>query len=514
MVDAAAHGDKSAKLGRRALLAGTAGAVAASVGTSALAPPCAAMASAAAADASAGWKHAADWTRGSDIAVKAGRDKEGRFGIMFKHAEAYSPPDDLLKSLAAQMGEPTGPNPTDFDNPRISAGFTFLGQFIDHDMTLDRTPLPEQQTDPQALTNFDTPLFDLGSLYGRGPDQDPELYEADRTRMRVVRNANGVDDLPRRADGSAVIGDARNDENLIVAQLHLVFAKFHNRVLETGLAKNLAEAQRLTRWHFQWIIIHDFLEQVAGAEVVSRFLDGKGKVKREFYKPKNPHRPMMPIEYSVAAYRFGHSMIRAGYLLNARTTPPAAAAIFGAEGSDLRGNRPLPARLEIDWWHFFDVPGKPATPRNRARRIDGKLSLPLFNLPTTVVSDGTSASLAERNLIRGKRLGLPAGQDVARAMGVTPLTNVELGLPDPGNAGWQGKAPLWFYLLKEAELTRSGERLGPVGGRLVTEVILGILDPDKDGFLKQNPGFRPAAPIAPTTGQFRMGDLIKFAQNL
>ncbi|GIE31703.1 myeloperoxidase [Actinoplanes italicus] len=499
---------------RRRLLAGTA-AVAATVGTTgaaALATP-AHAAPGAPAGAPADWKHAVAGNRGSEIAVKGGRDKEGRFGIMFKNTEAYTPPEDLLKSLAVQMGEPTGPNTPDLDNPRIPAGFTFLGQFIDHDMTLDRTPLADAQADPLALTNFDTPLFDLGSLYGRGPAEDPDMYEADRTRMKIVRNANGVDDLPRRADGSAIIGDARNDENLIVAQLHLAFAKFHNRTLATGLAKNLAEAQRLTRWHFQWIIIHDFLEKIAGPEVVGRYLDNKGKVKREFYKPKNPHRPMMPIEYSVAAYRFGHSMVRAGYLLNQRNGQTSAAAIFGQEGGDLRGNRPLPARLEIDWWHFFDVPGKPAAPRNAARRIDGKLSLPLFNMPATVVDDGTP-SLAERNLLRGVRLGLPAGQDVASRMGVTPLTNEQLGLPDPANPGWQGKAPLWFYILKEAELTHAGERLGAVGGRIVTEVILGILEADKSGYLKVNPGFRPVAPIAPATGQFRTGDLLKFALNL
>ncbi|MEU8661798.1 peroxidase family protein [Actinoplanes philippinensis] len=495
---------------RRTLLAGTA-AVAATVGTAGAAGI--ATPAHAAPDAPADWKHAVAGNRGSDITVTAGRDKEGRFGVMFKQADAYQPPERLLKSLAAQMGEPATPNTTDLDNPRIPAGFTFLGQFIDHDMTLDRTPLAEAQADPRALTNFDTPLFDLGSLYGRGPATDPGLYEADRTRMKIVRNANGVDDLPRRDDGSAIIGDARNDENLIVAQLHLAFAKFHNRVLATGLASNLAEAQRITRWHFQWIIVHDFLEKIAGPEVVGRFLDNKGKVKREHYKPKNPHRPMMPIEYSVAAYRFGHSMVRAAYLLNQREQRPSVAAIFGQPGADLRGNRPLPARLEIDWWHFFDVPGKPSTARNAARRIDGKLSLPLFNLPTTVVDDGTP-SLAERNLIRGSRLGLPAGQDVAARMGVTPLTNTQLGLPEPADPGWKGKAPLWFYILKEAELTHAGERLGPVGGRIVTEVVLGILDADKNSYLSVNPGFRPATPIAAATGQFRTGDLIRFAHNL
>ncbi|GAA3957012.1 myeloperoxidase [Amorphoplanes auranticolor] len=503
---------------RRTVLGGATGVVAASICEVAL-PAEAGAAQAAGQTAptverAARWTHAAGVQRGTDIAVRAGRAKEGRFGVMFKDANGFAPPDELLKSLAAQMGEPAGPNPFDLDNPRIPAGFTFLGQFIDHDMTLDRTPIPEQQVDPLALTNFDTPQFDLGSLYGRGPERDPDLYQAGGTgRMRVVRTAEGVEDLPRRADGTAFVGDGRNDENLIISQLHLLFAKFHNRCLDTGLARNLAEAQRLTRWHFQWIIVHDFLERVVGADVVNRFLGVRGRVSREFYKPKNPNRPMMPIEYSVAGYRFGHSMIRATYLMNARSTPPVIAPIFGAEGADLRGSRPLPARLEIDWRHFFAVPGQPDAPRNQARRIDAKLSRPLFDLPPTVVADAMT-SLAERNLIRGKRLGLPAGQDVAARMGVAALSNTQLGLPDPNNPGWQGKAPLWFYLLRESELQANGERLGAVGGRIVAEVILGILDTDKASYLHAKPGFVPVAPIAATRGQFRMGDFIKFAQAL
>jgi hypothetical protein len=501
-------------VGRRAVLGGATGVVAASMCGVALTAEAGTAPVADRAAASARWGHAAGVLRGSDIAVRAGRDKEGRFGVMFKNADGFAPPDALLKSLAGEMGEPAGPNAFDLDNPRIPAGFTFLGQFIDHDMTLDRTPVPDQEVDPLALTNFDTPQFDLGSLYGRGPQLDPDLYEPGGSgRMRVVRTAQGVDDLPRRADGTAFVGDARNDENLIVSQLHLVFAKFHNRCLETGLARTLAQAQQLTRWHFQWIIVHDFLERVVGADVVNRFLGVSGRVSREFYKPKNPNRPMMPIEYSVAGYRFGHSMIRAAYLMNARTAPPVVAPIFGAEGADLRGSRPLPARLEIDWRHFFAVPGQPDAPRNQARRIDAKLSRPLFDLPPTVVSDAMT-SLAERNLIRGKRLGLPAGQDVATRMGEPALNNTQLGLPDPNNPGWAGKAPLWFYVLRESELKAGGERLGPVGGRLVAEVILGILDADKASYLHAKPGFTPKAPVAGAGGQFRMGDFIKFAQNL
>lgn len=498
-----------ARLTRRGVFGG-AGAIAAAVGGRAFFTPGDAAAgetSSALAPAVADkpWKHAIGDPRGSDIVATSGRSKEARFGVMFKQLNGFSPPDELLRDLAGQMGEPTGAT---LDNPDIPAGDTFLGQFIDHDMTLDRTPMPAQQMDPKGLTNFDSPSFDLASVYGRGPTTDPDLYQPDSMRMRVVRNAEGVDDLPRRDDGTAVLGDPRNDENLIIAQLHLLFLKFHNRCLDAGLATTLEEAQRLTRWHFQWVIVHDFLHAVAGPDVVARFLNGTPpKVKKEFYKPGNPGRPMMPIEYSVAAYRFGHSMVRAGYALNGAGGAP----MFDPVKPDLRGSRPLPTALQIQWWRFFAVPGQPTGPRNQARLIDGKLAIPLLNLPPTVVSD-PMVSLAERNLIRGKRLGLPAGQDVARAMGLIPLSNVELGVPDPRNAGWAGKAPLWFYILREAEIRESGRRLGPVGGRIVTEVILGILNCDKESYLNAKTPFRPTTPIAPA-GTFGIGDFAAFAQD-
>lgn len=438
--------------------------------------------------------HAVGNPRGSDIAVRAGRDKEARFGIMFKRLPAFSPPDALLTALAVSMNDGKRPlsdvkdSDVEFDIPGIPAGYIYLGQFIDHDMTLDTTPLTQQQQDPRAMTNFDTPRFDLASVYGKGPAASPELYDPAKPGYLLCNDHDGVRDLPRDAVGAAYLGDPRNDENLIVAQLHAVFLRMHNKLRDEG--KSFEEAQRLLRFHYQWLIVHDFLPRIVGREVVDRLIRRRGgrvEFLGAFYKPRNRRRPYMPVEYSGAAYRFGHSMIRAEYEVQDGNTVP----IFANEGyQDLRGNRPVPANLWIDWNYFFEIPGM-STPddRNMARRIDTQLSLPLSTLPPTVVAPtaGAITSLAERNLLRGKRLGLPAGQDVAVAMGLRPLTNEELGLSDPG---WQAKAPLWFYVLKEAELL-GGSRLGPVGGTIVAEVILGLMACDSTSYFNLDPGFDP-----------------------
>ncbi|MGA8996118.1 MAG: heme peroxidase family protein, partial [Nocardioidaceae bacterium] len=462
-------------------------------------------------------KHAVGDPRGIDIAVTSGRNAEARYGLMFKKLPAFAPDDTLLTALAEEMVDPSGPltdvrlSNDGFDNHDMPAGYTYVGQFIDHDMTRDETPLSEQNADPKGLQNFDTPAFDLGSVYGRGPDLDPALYDpAKRGRLLLVEH-DGVLDLPRHPNGTAIIGDARNDENLIICQLQVAFIRLHNHFLDrTG---SFEAARQQTRWHFQWMIVNDFLAHVVGKNVVDKLLSQKSngtvKVASSFYKPKNPLRPMMPVEYSAAAYRFGHSMIRAEYEL--RDVPQTddspeqslTLPIFATDGRDLRGSRPLPGDLWIDWNYFFSVPGLDSPDdRNMARLIDTQVARPLHDLPETVVlpMPGAVLALAERNLLRGKRLGLPCGQDVAVAMGVKPLDNVkDLGLSDPG---WGGKAPLWFYILKEAELA-GGKKLGPVGGRIVADVILGVLAADKTSYFNAKTRFQPVVP------QCRMGDLLQ-----
>jgi hypothetical protein len=446
---------------------------------------------------------------------------EGRFGTMFKRLPAYAPSDDLLTGLATTMVEPTTDDSFLATSPRLFAGFTFIGQFIDHDITLDNTPLELQQADPDATVNFRTPRYDLDVLYGRGPVNEPQFYDSgDRDKLRLETNVNGVLDLGRDGDGRAIIPDRRNDENLIIVQLHKAVAQFHNRIVDHARAQGLRPewvfetARRLTRWHYQWAVIHDFLPRFVGDQLVGPngtvYKEVAGKppvINLNYYKPTNRDgRPFMPVEFAVAAYRFGHSIIRPFYIIN----DSGIVNIFGpADGFNLNGGRPIPSNLVIDWKNILPV--DPTFAARKPRKIDTKLSIPLTDLPGSAVPPpDPTKHLAVRNTLRGKHVGLASGQQVARAMRVNVLSNATLGLSN--DPGWGGEAPLWFYILKEAELPPyNGEQLGPVGGRIMAETLVGLLQRDPNSYLYLDAAWKPAPPIAPMTGQFGFVDLPKYA---
>jgi hypothetical protein len=440
---------------------------------------------------------------------------EGRFGRMFRRLPAFVPTDEQIADIAELMSE-AAPTDQAGDNPTIPAGFTYLGQFVDHDLTFDPVSSLSRQNDPDALVNFRTPRLDLDCVYGSGPADQPYLYEDPRAGRLLVDEHDGVRDLPRNGRGTALIGDPRNDENVIVSQLHLTMLLFHNKVLDEVCDlpdltwpgdDRFTAAQRIVRWHYQWVVVHDLLRRIVGDKTLNsvlvrkELLPGGEKVEQAnlhfFHWDKQI---FMPVEFSVAAYRFGHSMIRGGYRLNADVAKPLFTKRPASEDplAHLGGFRPLPAGWQIQWRRLFEVDGQPAT---LSRRIDTRIVPPLLDMPPEQAIG--IPNLATRNLTRGARLGLPSGQDVARAMGAPVLTDQDLGLPAPG------PAPLWYYVLREAERLAKGEHLGPVGGRIVAEVFLGILKEDPSSYLSVAPGWKPFLPGA-KSGEFTMADLLKY----
>ena len=428
---------------------------------------------------------------------------------------------DLITDPALNVDNP--------NNPALSAGMTFLGQFLDHDMTFDPTSSLERQADPEAIQNFRNPLLELDSMYGSGPGASPHLYdqsagsEGIKFLVEEIPGAEAVSaggfvrfDLPRNSQNTALLGDPRNDENLIVSQLHTSMLRFHNAVVEhvkghlelTRPGEVFAEAQRLVRWHYQWIVIHEFLAKTVGKPIVDDILD-KG---RKFYKWRN--QPFIPVEFSVSAYRFGHSQVRPSYRSNFGPTPADISSqvfklIFndglpdGPDPNDLRGRKRAPTRF-IDWQTFFDFGDGNVRPN---KKIDTRLSTVLFDLPG--FAPGDVQSLAQRNLLRHLTFALPSGQSVAKAMKVPVLEADHLEDLEPLNL--HNRTPLWFYILREAEVQKDGEQLGPVGGRIVAEVFIGLLQGDALSYLKQDPGWTPILPSA-TAGTFEMTDLLRFAE--
>ena len=418
---------------------------------------------------------------------------EGRFGRLFPSAKPFSPPDEYLIELGRSMdrkrpGDASG-------DAEMAAGFTFLGQFVAHDITFDTTSVLDRKNDPAAIKDFRTPGLDLDCVYAQGPEASPFLYDQTDKAKLLTGTESNPDDLQRNRQHVALIGDPRNDVSLITSQLHLLFLKFHNRVVDHLRAHGVPakavfeEAARLTRWHYQWILIWEYIPKLMGSEIIAD-LRANG---RRFYKFR--YHPYIPVEFAVAAFRFGHSQLRSVYKLN-QACP--AAKIF----SQLGAFNEVPSEHVVDWRDFFEVdPGHPPQP---GRKIDTELASEMHVLPFVPETDPDLKSLAVRNLLRGKALGLPSGQTVARRMGVEPIPARDMGLTD--------EAPLWYYILKEAEMLHGGERMGEVGGRIVAEVFHGFLKSDPESYVCAEPNWKPTLPSA-EAGHFTMADMVRFVES-
>jgi photosystem II stability/assembly factor-like uncharacterized protein len=439
----------------------------------------------------------------------------GRFGRIFARSN-YSPPPAAIHNLAESMREPNTP---DGDNPNVPLGLTFLGQFIDHDLTLDATTLFGQTQDPMAITDFRTPNLDLDNLYGAGPGVSRHMYDvtppADKNPYKLILDFGRGFDLPRNSQNSALIGDLRNDENFLISQLHLAFIKFHNAVVDIVFAKNPAayqgehgnmflfrDASTQVRWHFQWIIVHEFLPKVVGQYLVNDILTNGFRVFD--WQKLGAQYPFMPVEFSTACYRLGHTMLRQDYVIN---------DLIKKDLFDLPvfGSPRINSVLEkIDFTKFFDFPNSP--PAQRARKFDAKITVPVFSLPFIDPVQDPPSSLPERNMLRGLVFGVPSGQEVAKAMGLRVYTNKELGISDSLSKDLGGQAPLFYYMLKESEFAPSYSiHLGPVGGRIVAEVILNFLKTIAGNYLCDDPTWAPTLPGA-ELGDFTMVDLLTIAK--
>jgi hypothetical protein len=391
---------------------------------------------------------------------------------------------DRIHALARASFEPQDAlEDSVFDNPDVPAGYTYLGQFIDHDITRDARPLAGGPSNPDTpATSVRTLVLELDSVYGPTPGEG-ELFEGDK-RFKIGRGfGDGEADLPRRHDddpksfefnpamiqpNAALIGDNRNDENLLVAQVHLAFLKFHNAEMDDGAS--FEDARTSTIRHYQWVVLHDFMKRVCGADLVDRLLEEPDSRRMGFPGGEL----FMPLEFAVAAFRFGHTMVRPDYELNDVLTDLAGPIdIFSTRNmplSGLRGGRRLPAIWTLQMDRFFDFDGH--APAQRSRRMDTKLAPPLVELPEFMgIEDARMRSLAFRNLRRAWQNGLPTGQTLAQQMGLPVM-----------NRGAQ--TPLWLYVLQEANAYAGGRHLGPLGGHLVAETMIGLLEAGKTSILR------------------------------
>jgi hypothetical protein len=509
----------------------------------------------------------------------------GQFGRMFRALPPadFGETDTATEKNLLHLGDKMVADPEetkdgpDEEESGIPAAYTYLGQFVDHDLTFDPASSLQQQDDPDGLVDFRTPRFDLDCLYGKGPDDAPYLYTSDgrfiqgRPLTGAQSNPNARD-LPRSQPleqtepRRAIIGDPRNDENVIVSQLQGLFQRFHNRMMteDAGPARmRFQRVQREVRFHYQWMLVNDFLPRIVWEPVLQDVIPHHFNNTNVRDTPPNliyfdlGHEPVMPLEFAAAAYRFGHSMVRPGYRLS-DTVPPIdqdtkPLPIFSdQQNGSLQGFHEFPSNWAFDWGRFIDlVPlddgddNNPNDPGNKRRlqlayKIDTSLVDPLGHLPKQefdppLSPGGTQLmSLAQRNLLRGWRMRLPSGQAVARAMGVTALQDHEIRIgkftgkaedirgtiTDFGSA-FADNCPLWTYILAETEevtvnvKTKQGEmpkttrQLGKVGGRIVAETFIGLMLADENSYFNQNPIWKPSK--ANAGGRFGLKELIQTA---
>jgi hypothetical protein len=421
----------------------------------------------------------------------------GRYGRLFPELEALDCDEPRLHGLGRNGGMCDGRALADqvgADDAREAAGWPFFGQFVAHDITADRSPLTHH-ADPERVANFRSPRLNLEAVYGGGPVGSPFLFDRDDP-AKLLLGEGGID-VPRNAQGIALLGDPRNDVHLFVNQLQVAFLHMHNRLVERlradGIVETLLfdEARRAAMWHYQWIVLHDFLPRLIGAELTEELLDQGPR----YFRPSDGS--FIPLEFADGAYRYGHSQVRHSYRVNDGLGP---VPLF----PDLMGFGRVEPQHAVDWSLFFEVNGRRPQP---AKRLDGRLPQSLIDLPYQIsgADPGSDyASLAVRDLQRGLAVGIPSGEAVSRHLGVEPLSTGEVGLRE---LGWDAETPLWLYVLREADVRAGGDSLGPVGARIVGDVLVGLIDADLESYRSVDRSWRPTLPSR-TPGSFALRDVL------
>ena len=407
------------------------------------------------------------------------------------------------------------------------AGMTFFGQFIDHDVTLDAQSAIGTRIDPRSLRNVRTPALDLDCVYGDGNEASPYLYHPKHHGFLLFGTKANPRDLARNGHGTALIGDFRNDENQIISQIQGAFVQMHN-ILMTALQKDASmvpqafegiraqaiaqgikpgegtfqAARRILRLHYHWIVLNDFLPDFVDADVLE-------SVKAAFAagtlpKPFKADSPMMPIEFSGTAYRFGHATVQNDYELS-ETSGTVNLFEMGRDEFSARDKK-----LNISFGKLFDLPGNAKF--QKARPIGRKLAGSIFNLhfvgePLKIagraLSLEDSRKLPHRNIFRDRMtLELASGQQMARLMHVP-----EIAAPKELTKHGITKTPLWYYCLQEAE--SHGGKLGPVGGTIVAGTLMRLLALDPESLLCSAHDFKPWTALgASKAGNFSLGHML------
>jgi hypothetical protein len=409
----------------------------------------------------------------------------------------------------------------------IPSAYTYFGQFVDHDLSLEvvtkRMPLDDPSVTPlcfpRRINNSRRPILDLEPIYANYCD-GVNCYSIPRDptnsgRIAIGRTSQSDPPVPGKSenndlvregfifkssrDRAAKIGDSRNDQNLMISQMHVAFLRAHNRIVDEGCS--FEEASKILRQHYQHIILNDYLPRIVDPDTLKCARANYQKI----YHPAHGD-TFMPFEFSVAAFRFGHSMIRRSYFYNVNfdtsdlerlLTPNALGNYFT-----------LPASWIIQWENFVDGG------TNRARRIDTHLVAPLFALPNPNAPGANALNLAQSDLLRGYLLRLPTGQAVANRLGLPVMSanEIEAAVTDIQQAdllrasGFSSRTPLWFYILAEAA-HHGKDFLGPVGGTIVASVLTGLVAHSPDSIM-ETPGWVPSLS---NTKAFDLSALLKFA---